>query len=82
MVIYSLYSSFSHIHIVGTGGSLPPFLGQPPLSKIPLFLKIRDVPTFYGPIRKTKILNDSFNRFVYNFYPQSILILEEYLQKW
>ena len=48
-----------------------------PFSKIP-----QDVPTFPRPIRKTKVLNDSFNWFVYKFYPQSILILEEYLLKW
>ena len=53
-----------------------------PFSKIPLFLEIQDVPTFYRPIGKTKVLNDSFNQFVYKFYPQSILILEEYLLKW
>ena len=64
------------IIIVGKGG-------QPPFSNIPPpFLEIQDVPTFYRPIRKTKVLNDSFNWFIYNFYPQSILILEEYLQKW
>ena len=58
--------------------STPP---PPPFSKIPSFLEIQDVPTFYRPIRKTKVLNDSFNWFLYVFYPQSILILEEYLQK-
>ena len=31
----------------------------PPFSKIPPFLEIQDVPTFYRPIRKTKVLNDS-----------------------
>ena len=59
----------------------PPFLGQPPQSKFPPFLEIQDVPTFYRPIKETKVLNESFNRFVYNFYLQSILILEEYLLK-
>ena len=71
--------------IVGKGVHTPPFLDQPPppsFSKIPPFLEIQDVPTFYRPIRKTKVLKDSFSRFVYDFYPQSILILEEYLQKW
>ena len=62
--------------IFGKGGHTP----SP--SKIPPFLEIQDVPTFYRPIRKTKVLNDSFNRFVYKFYPQSILILKEYLLKW
>ena len=51
----------------------------PPFSKIPPFLEIQDVPTFYRPIRKTKVLNDFFNPFVYKFYPQSILIVEGYL---
>ena len=55
---------------------------SPPLSKISPFLEIQDVPTFYRPIRKTKVLNDSFNQFVYKFYPQSILTLEKYLLKW
>ena len=66
-------------------GVIPPaFLGQPPplpFSKFPSFLEIQDGPTFYRPIRKTKVLNESFNRFVYKFYLQSILILEEYLLK-
>ena len=53
-----------------------------PFSKISPFLEIEDVTTFYRPIGKTKVLKDSFNRFLYlNFYSQSILILEEYLQK-
>ena len=54
----------------------------PPNSKIPPFLKIQDVPTFYTPLGKTEVLNESFNQFVYTFYPQSILILEEHLLKW
>ena len=33
----------------------------PPFSKIPPFLEIQDVPTFHRPIRKTKVLKDSFN---------------------
>ena len=40
------------------------------------------MPTFFRPVGKAKVLNDSFNWFIYNFYPQSILIFEEYLQKW
>ena len=67
--------------IVGKGGHTLPFLGQPPFSKISPFPEIQDVPIFYRPIRKTKVLNDTFNRFVYKFYLQSILILEEYLLK-
>ena len=75
--------------IVGKGGHTPPpFLVQPPLlpppplCKIPPFLQIQDVPTFYRPIGKTKVLNEPFNRLLYKFYPQIILILEKYLLKW
>ena len=57
--------------------SNPPFF-----SKITPFLEIQDVPTLFRIIRKTKVLKDSFNQFADNFYAQSILILEEYLQKW
>ena len=32
-----------------------------PFSRIPSFLEIEDVPTFYRPIKKTKVLRDSFN---------------------
>ena len=46
------------------------------------FLEILDGPTFYRPVGKTKVLDNSFSRFLYNFYPQSILILQEYLHKW
>ena len=72
------------VFIVGKGGHTPSFLGQPPspFPEIPPFLEIQDVSTFYRPIRKTKVLNDSFNQFVYKFYPQIILIWEEYLLKW
>ena len=56
--------------------------GHTPFSKIPHFLEIQDAPTFHRSIGKTKVLNNSCNQFVYNFYPQSILILEECLQKW
>ena len=64
--------------IVGKGGHTPP----PPFSKIPSFLEIQDVSTFHRSIGKTKELNNSCYQFVYNFYPQIILILEECLQKW
>ena len=37
----------------------------PPNSKIPPFLKIQDVPTFYRPLGKTEVVNESFNQFVY-----------------
>ena len=72
--------------VVGKGGlPTPAFIDQPPpppFSKIPPFLEIQDVPTFHRSIGKTKVLNNSCNRFVYSFFPQSILILEERLQKW
>ena len=59
--------------MVGKGDHTPPF------SRLSPFLEIQDVSTFYRAIGKAKILNHSFNRFVYNLYPQTILILEEYL---
>ena len=43
------------------------------------FPEIQDFPTCYRPIWKTKVLKDSCNQFLYNFYLQSILIWEEYL---
>ena len=65
------------------GHTTPPFLDQPPFSKIPPnFLEIQDGPTFHRSLRKTELLNNSCNQFVYHFYPQSILVLEECLQKW
>ena len=67
---------------VGKDDHTLPFLGQLPFSKILPFLEIQDVPTFYRPIRKTKVLNESSNRLLCKFYPQSILILKEYLLKW
>ena len=57
-------------------------ISLPSFSKIPPFQEIQDVPIFYRPIRKTKVVNNYFNLFVYNFCPQSILILEECLRKW
>ena len=69
--------------IVSKGGHTPPlFLIKHHFSKIPPFLGIRDVPTFHRFIGKTKVLGNSCNQFVYNFYPQSILVLEECLKKW
>ena len=41
--------------IVGKGAHTPPH----PFSKIPSFLQIQDVPTFYRSIEK-KVLNDFF----------------------
>ena len=79
----STKQNFCHyLFIVGKGGHTPLFLDQPPISKIPLFLGTQDVPTFHVFIGKTKVLYNSCNQFVYNFYTQSILILEECLQKW
>ena len=67
--------------IVGRG-VIPPFSRSTPLfSKIPPFLETQDVSTFHRSIGKTKVLNNSCNQFLYNFYPQSMLILEECLQK-
>ena len=57
------YFDYKHI-IAGKGGHTPPFLGQsppPPFSEILPFLEIQDIPTFYRPTRKTKVLNESFN---------------------
>ena len=79
---YTLLSLIDIWFIVGEVGHTSPFLGQPSFSKIFPFLETQDVPTFYRPTRKTKVLNDSFNQVVYKFYPESILILEEYLLKW
>ena len=71
------------IYIVGKGGHTHlPFSRLIPLSKIPPFLEIQDIPNFYRPIGKIKVLNESFNQLLYKFHPQSILILEEYLLKW
>ena len=49
------------LHIAVKGVHTPPFLDQSTFSKIPPFLEIQDVPTFYRPIRKTKKLKDPFN---------------------
>ena len=54
----------------------------PSFSKISPFLEIQDVPTFYRHTGKTNGLIESSNRLLYKFYPQSILILEEYLLQW
>ena len=72
------------IAIVGKGGSYPHFSRStpPPFSKILPFPEIQDVPTFHRSIGKTEVLNKSCKQFVYNLCPQSILILEECLQKW
>ena len=65
------------MNIIGKGGHTPP-----PFLRFPPFLEIQDVPTFHRSIRKTKVLNNSCNQFVNHLYPQSILVLEECLQKW
>ena len=79
-----LYSM--HICIVGKGGhtchssrSTPP--PSPPFSKVYPILGIQDVSTFHRSIGKTKVLINYCKQFAYHFYPQSILILEENLQK-
>ena len=72
------------MNIVGKGAHTPPpFSRSTPLFlRSSPFLEIHDVPTFHRSLRKTKVLNNSCNQFVYHFYPQSILVLEECLQKW
>ena len=69
--------------IVGKGGHNPPFLDQPtpPFLRLPLSRNPR-CPHLHRSLRKTKVLNNSCNQFVYHFYPQGILVLEECLQKW
>ena len=69
------------ISIVGKGVISPLSRYPPPFSKISPFLEIQNVPTFHRFIRETQVLNKFCNQFVYHFYPQSILILEECLQK-
>ena len=83
-VIYSpqLFLTASLVRGVIPPPPLPPFLDQPPFSKIPPFLEIQDVPIFHRSLGKTKVLNNSCNQFLYHCYPQSILVLKEYLQKW
>ena len=39
-------------------------LDQHPFSKIPPFLETKDVPTYYRPVGRTKVLNDSFNLYI------------------
>ena len=68
--------------IVGNWGHTLPCSRSSPFPKILPFLETQDVLTFHRSIGKTKLLNNSCNQLVYNFYPQSILILEECLQKW
>ena len=82
IIHHQVIQNISWLGLVGKGGHSPPFLDQLPFSKIPSFLETQDVPTFHRFIGKTKVLNNSCNQFVYNFYPQSILILEECLQTW
>ena len=86
LIIYTYIHRYIHgyIHtcvhrlcLVGKGSNNPP--PPHPFSKILPFLEIQNVPSFYRPIEKTKVLNESFNQLLYKFYPQSILISEEYL---
>ena len=66
--VYTMFNS-PQLVIVGEGVlTPPPFVDQSPFSKIPPFLEIQDVPTFYRSIRKTTVLKDCFNRFLHNFY--------------
>ena len=63
-----MYMYICIINIVGKG------VGGPFSDLLP-FLEIQDVPTFYRSIGKAKVLNESFNRLLCKFYPQSILTL-------
>ena len=67
--------------IAGKGGDNPLFVDQPPFLRSSLPRNPR-CPHLYRSLRKTKVPNNSCNQFVYHFYPQSILVLEECLQKW
>ena len=58
--------------IVGKGDYTPP----PPFLRFPTSLEIHHVPTFHRFIGKTKVLDNSCNNFIYNFYPQSILVFD------
>ena len=61
--------------IVGKVGRTPFSRSNPPsFSKIPCFLDIQDVTTFHRFIGEEKVLNNSCNQFVYNFYPEIILV--------
>ena len=73
----SFCNEVAGLSIVDKGGHT-----SPPLFSDSPFLNIQDVPTFYRAIRKTKVLNESFDQLLHEFYPQSILILEEYLFQW
>ena len=52
----STAKTYRLVSAVGKGGHTPS-----PFSRIPSFLEIEDVPTFYRPIKKKKVLRDSFN---------------------
>ena len=81
IIHHQVIQNISWLGLVGKGGHTPPpFIDQLPFSKIPPFLEIQDVPTFHRFIGKTKVVNNCCNQFVYNFYPPSILVLEECLQ--
>ena len=75
LLAFQIYSIFGK-------GVIPHPLSRSTPPKILPFPEIQDVPIFHRPIRKTKVLNESFNQFLHKFYPQSILILEEYLLNW
>ena len=69
-------------HLFSRSTSLPlPLFSDSPISRNPRLGFSRQDPRQDKPIEKTKVLHNSCNQFVYNFYPQSILILEECLQK-
>ena len=73
---------FNYYFVVGKGDHTPFSRSTSPFLRLPPFLEIQDVPTFHRSLGKTKVLNNSCNQVVYHFYPQSILVLKERLQKW
>ena len=62
---YEVMNECCCIQMSFVGVDQPP----PPFFKSSLFLQIKDVPTIHRSIGQTKVLNNTFNQFVYNFYP-------------
>ena len=77
-------SSVRHLYVPQlVRGVIPPLfqVTRPPsLTRFPPFQNSKMSPPSIG-LSEKQVLNDSFNQFLYKFYPQSILILEEYLLK-
>ena len=67
---YEVMNEYCCIQMSFVGVDQPPPPPPPPFFfKTFLFLQIKDVPTIHRSIGQTKVLNNSFNQFVYNFYP-------------